>query len=163
MTCTIICPNCQVRVVVDVNTVAAAPSMQADVTAASSGPGFPLLKYDHRFTSQAELDDYERRVREREANLDGSDAPRQATLQEGQVDVKAISREQLEGLLVAIGRNEVGLSAKYGPTKLLNELLGLMKASGITDDGTGHIVPPPSFPELADMTVDRAKQLAGLA
>lgn len=98
-----------------------------------------------------------------QGNGGGLDAERQATLQPGQVDVKAIPRDQLEGLLVAIARNEVGLSARYGPTKLLHELSAFMTAAGITDDGTGHVVPPASFPELADMTVERAKQLAGLA
>lgn len=93
------------------------------------------------------------------------DAQQQSTLQPGQVDVRAIQRDQLEGLLVAIGRNEVGLALKYGPTALMHELSTLMSTGGIHEDPArpGFIVPPPSFPWLSDMTVERAKQLAGLA
>lgn len=90
------------------------------------------------------------------------DAQQQATLQPGQVDLKTLPRSQIEGVLAAIAQGE-NQSAKYGPTKLLHELSQLMTAAGIRDAGNGCIVPPASWPELADMTVERAKQLAGLA
>lgn len=133
---------------------------------ARSPSGFPtvggFIQFgDGSFQTEAQLTAW-RGASASQGNQGGIDAQQQATLQPWQVDVKAIPREQLEGLLVAIARNEVGLSAKYGPTKLLHELSAFMP-NGITDDGTGHVVPPPSFPELADLTVERAKQLAGLA
>lgn len=91
----------------------------------------------------------------------GLDAKQQHELQPGQIPLKGLSREQIEGVLAAIAQGE-NQSAKYGPTKLLHELSNLMKPYGITDAGNGCIVPPPSWPELADMTVARAKELAGL-
>lgn len=133
---------------------------------ARSPAGYPIagdrvMFEDEAFANDTELATWRKAVAE-QGNQGNLDAERQATLQPGQVDVKSISREQLEGLLVAIARNEVGLSERYGPTKLMHELSAFMP-SGIKDDGTGHVVPPASFPELADMTVERAKQLAGLA
>lgn len=149
---------------VNPNWVAGDPSMPKG---ARSPSGYPVYSgriqfADESFADEAALAAWRAAVAG-QGNQGGQDATQQAILQAGQVDVKAISREQLEGLLVALGRNEVGLSAKYGPTKLLHELSQLMHAGGIHDDGTGHIVPPPSWPELSDMTVERAKQLAGLA
>jgi hypothetical protein len=129
----------------------------------SSGPGFPLLKYDHLFRSQAELDDYERRVAEREANLDGSDAVKQAELQPGAQDVRTFDVPQLEWVLQNINAVLSNHGATHGPMKALHELSALMQASGITDAGNGYIVPPASFPQLSALTVQRAKELAGLA
>jgi hypothetical protein len=150
------CPNCGVAL--------------ARATAASSGPaadeGFPKTLYDHRFYSQAELDDYERRVAERDRNLDGSDTANQSRLQPGQVDITNMKLDpDLRYVLSLIGNNATSVQAfrTYGPTELMHQLSTLMTAGGIHDDGTGHIVPPPSFPELAALTVDEAKQLAGLA
>ena len=116
---------------------------------------------DQAFANDTELATWRKAVAE-QGNQGGEDARRQHELQPGQVDLKKISREQLEGVLAAIAQGE-NQSEKYGPTALLHELSQLMTAGGITDAGNGCIVPPASWPELADMTVERAKQLAGLA
>lgn len=166
------CDNCNAEYI-----LAKAPTNTPSMQPQSSGPaedaGFPKVLYNHLFKSKQELDDYERRDREREANLDGSDAANQATLQPGQTDVKTLNRAQLEDVLADLGRN--GKSAEvfraYGPTKLLHPLSNFMTAAGISDLGTisgdagsnGFVVPPEGWPELGDMTVDRAQYLAGLA
>jgi hypothetical protein len=91
----------------------------------------------------------------------------QATLQPGAIDVRGMSVEELEPLLAELGSHDYARVAavfdKHGPTKWVHELSALMHASGIRDDGTGHIVPPALFPQLGSLTVLRAQQLAGLA
>lgn len=108
-----------------------------------------------------------------QGNQGGLDAERQATLQHGQTDIKRLSRPELEGVLEEMGRNGKAkeMGRIYGPNKLMRPLFAFMSASGISDIGQmsgdhsldGIVVPPEGWPELGDMTVDRAKYLAGLA
>jgi hypothetical protein len=88
----------------------------------------------------------------------------QSRLWEGATDVRTMSAADLEALLVGIGIDTVLRDhARWGPLSAKHELSALMHASGIRDDGTGHIVPPPSFPQLAAWSVEQTKRMAGLA
>lgn len=144
--------------------VADATKPMVNVMPGSNDPTFPRLVYNHLFQSPEELFDYERRVAERDANLSGNlDAQQQAELQPGAQDVRAMSVGDLEWVMANINAVLSNHGATHGPMKALHELSNLMTAGGIHDDGTGHIVPPSSFPQLAALTTQRVKELAGLA
>ncbi len=134
---------------------------------ARSPSGFPLyynriMFADETFANEAELTDWRARVAA-QGNQGGLDAQQQATLQPGAQDVRTMDVPQLEWVLQNINGVLSNHGTTHGPMKALHELSALMTAAGITDDGTGHIVPPSSFPQLAALTVQRAKELAGLA
>jgi hypothetical protein len=154
------CPYCNK----DITVIVATGPLSDTMNPRSSGPGFPLLKYDHLFASQAELDDYERRVRERDENLD---AQQQGELQPGQKDVRDMDLEpDLQFVLAELGRNGNSVNAfrVYGPTRWMHQLSQLAHASGIHDRGDGFVTAPLLFPQLeGKLTVQRAKELAGLA
>jgi hypothetical protein len=132
---------------------------------------FGVDNYGRPFKSQAEADDYFAADAAREINIGGGlDARQQAALQPGQIDLKALDRAQLEDVLYKLGHGESQFVFRnFGPTKSLHPLSAFMMASGITDAGymkdgvsSGLVVPPDGWPELGDMTVARAKELAGL-
>jgi hypothetical protein len=159
------CPNCRAELdVVEVLPVREVkPQVQPQLSEPMPANPFGVDNYGRPFKSQAEADDYFRRDAEREANLDGSDAVKQAELQPGAQDVRTFDVPQLEWVLQNINAVLSNHGATHGPMKALHELSALMQASGITDAGNGYIVPPASFPQLSALTVQRAKELAGLA
>lgn len=124
---------------------------------------FGVDNYGRAFKTQEEADDYARRNAAWEAQGGGKlDAEQQATLQPGQTDITNMSQADLETVLGKIGDTTTSAQAfrDYGPTKLVHVLSALLD-SGIRDAGNDCIVAPAEFPQLAGLTVDRAKALAG--
>jgi hypothetical protein len=161
------CPNCRAELdvveVLPVREIKPQVQPQSGGGADAAGAPYGVDNYGRPFKTQAEADDYFRRDAEREANLDGSDAVKQAELQPGAQDVRTFDVPQLEWVLQNINAVLSNHGSTHGPMKALHELSALMQASGITDAGNGYIVPPASFPQLSALTVQRAKELAGLA
>lgn len=141
---------------------------------ARSPAGFPLyynriVFADESFANEAELTQWRGAVAA-QGNQGGIDAQQQAELQPGAQDVRKFDIPQLEWVLQNINAVLGNHGSTHGPMTALHELSSFMSAAGIVDAGyiangvpNGLVVPPASFPQLATMTVQRAKELAGLA
>lgn len=148
------------------------PSMPPGARSPSGYPTYRgiIMFGDETFKNEDELAKWRGAVAA-QGNQGDLDAQQQAVLQPWQIDVKKLDRAQLEDLLYKLGHGESQtVFRNFGPTKLIHPLSLFMSASGINDIGymstgvpNGMIVPPEGWPELGDMTVARAKELAGLA
>ncbi len=118
---------------------------------------FPYLDphANHLFKSREEYDDYWTRVAASAAQV--GTVPAQSELRPGAVDVRTLSLADVE--FIGWNINEF-LQAPdvLGPTSALHALSAFLDYA-IRDAGDGHVVPPDGFPQLAALTVDRAKAI----
>jgi hypothetical protein len=156
------CPNCRAELdVVEVLPVRESkPQVQPQSGGGADAAGAPYGRdhYGYAFKTQAEADDYFARVAAWENRPTGEDAVGQATLLPGAQDVRAMDLVDLKWVcenLDAVSRNH---GRTHGPVDALQALAHWLDY-GISDDGSGHVVPPAGFPILAQLTVDEAKAL----
>lgn len=106
------------------------------------------------------------------SNSGGGDAPGTPNHDEllpGAIDVRTLSVGELTNVMLNLRSYLNGSDNTYGPIRALQRLSAFLDY-GIKDAGyhaggenTGFVVPPDGFPQLASMTIEEARRIAGIS